>query len=88
MNRTAYKTGSAAALATFKLAEWNWELTGRKIKKDAISSDNGRRAYGTRFSASEGRPSREVSQAFNSMDSTKPSDFLNAGNEALIGAST
>lgn len=85
MNKIAYQSGMAAAMAAFKLAEWNWELTGRGIKKDAISSDNGRRAYGTQF-AEPGRQNRSVGKAFDALSATKPSDFLNAGNEALIGA--
>lgn len=86
MNKYAYSTGCSAALAAFKLAEWNWELTGRKIKEDAIKGDNGRRDYGTNFDE-PGRQNREVSKAFDALSATKPSDFLNAGNEALIGAS-
>lgn len=85
MNKLAYQSGCAAAVAAFKLAEWNWELTGGRPKKDAISSDNGRRAYGTQFNE-PGKQNRSVGKAFDSLDSTKPSDFLNAGNEALIGA--
>lgn len=84
MNKLAYQSGCAAAMAAFKLAEWNWELTGRPVKKDAISSDNGRRAYGTNFTE-PGRQNRSVGQAFDSLSSTKPSDFINAGNEALVG---
>lgn len=83
--RTAYQSGSAAAMAAFKLAEFNFELTGRPVKKDAISSDNGRRAYGTQFNE-PGRQNRSVGQAFDALSSTKPSDFINAGNEAMIGA--
>lgn len=84
MNKIAYQSGAHAALAAFKLAEWNWELTGSRPKKDAISSDNGRRAYGTNFTE-PGRQNRSVGQAFDSLNSTKPSDLINAGNEALIG---
>lgn len=85
MIKAAYHSGIAAALASFKLSEWNWELTGKNIPKDAISSDNGRRAYGTQFNE-PGRQNRSVGQAFDALNSTKPSDFLNAGNEALVGA--
>lgn len=85
MNKIAYQSGCAAAVAAFKLAEWNWELTGTKIKKDAISSDNGRRDYGTNFTE-PGRQNRSVGQAFDALNSIKPSDFLNAGNEAMIGS--
>ena len=85
MNKIAYQSGCAAAMAVFKIAEWNWEMTGRKIPKDAIASDNGRRAYGTQFNE-PGKQNRSVGKAFDSLDATKPSDFLNAGNEALIGA--
>lgn len=85
MNSLAYRHGCDAAAASFKLSEWNWKLTGGCRKKDSISADNGRRSYGTQFNEST-RPSRAVGQAFASLDSTKPSDFLNAGNEALIGA--
>ena len=85
MNNLAYQSGCIAAAAMFKLAEWNWEMTGRKIPKDAISSDNGRRAYGTQFNE-PGKQNRSVGKAFDALSSTKPSDFLNAGNEALIGA--
>lgn len=84
MNKLAYQNGNNAALAAFKLSEWNWELTGRAIKKDAISSDNGRRAYGTNFTE-PGRQNREVGRAFDALNSTRPSDFINAGNEAMIG---
>lgn len=84
MNKFAYQSGATTALAAFKLAEWNWELTGSRPKKDAISSDNGRRAYGTNFTE-PGRQNRAVGQAFDALNSTKPSDFINAGNEALIG---
>lgn len=86
MNKIAYKTGCVAALSAFKLAEFNFELTGRPVKKDAISSDNGRRAYGTQFNE-PGRQNRSVGQAFDALNSLKPCDFLNAGNEAFIGAS-
>ncbi len=85
MNQQAYALGQTKALAAFKVAEWNWDLVGRRVPKDAISTDNGRRAYGTQFHA-PGRQNRSVGQAFNSLDATRPSDFLNAGNEALIGA--
>ena len=85
MNKIAYQTGCAAALAAFKLAEWNWNLTGGTPPKDAIPTDNGRRSYGVNFSE-PGRPSRAVGQAFDALNSTKPSDFINAGNEAMIGA--
>lgn len=85
MNKLAYQSGCAAAMAAFKLAEWNWELTGRKIPKDAVSSDNGRRAYGTNFTE-PGRQNRSVGAAFDSLNSTKPGDFLNSGGEAFIGA--
>ena len=85
MNKIAYQTGYAAALAAFKLAEWNWNLTGGTPPKDAIPTDNGRRSYGVNFSE-PGRPSRAVGQAFDALNSTKPSDFINAGNEAMIGA--
>ena len=85
MNKIAYQTGCVAALAAFKLAEWNWEMTGRKVPKDTIASDNGRRSYGVNFNE-PGRPSRSVSAAFDALNATKPSDFINAGNEAMIGA--
>lgn len=85
MNKLAYQSGCLAAVAAFKLAEFNFELTGRPVKKDAISSDNGRRAYGTNFNE-PGRQNRSVGQAFDSLSATKPSDFLNAGSEALVGA--
>jgi len=81
----AYSLGCIAALGRFKCSEWNWEMTGRPLKKDKISPDNGRRAYGVNFDE-PGRPSRAVGQAFNSLNSTKPSDFLNEGNEGMIGA--
>ena len=84
MNKLAYQSGCTAAMAVFKLAEFNFELMGRPIKKDAISADNGRRAYGTRFE--EPRPARSVSKAFDALNSTRPSDFLNDANQALIGA--
>jgi len=86
MNKLAYRSGISAAMAMFKVAEWNWELTGRATPKDAIESDNGRRSYGVTFNE-PGRQNRSVGQAFDALNSTKPSDFLNAGNEALIGAS-
>ena len=79
-----YGLGSSAALAAFKIAEWNWELTGRPVKKDAISSDNGRRHYGVNFDE-PGRPSRAVGKAFDALDSTKPSDLINDANQASIG---
>lgn len=85
MNKLAYQSGCTAAMAVFKLAEFNFELTGRPIKKDAISADNGRRAYGTQFNE-PGRQNRSVGKAFDALNSTRPSDFLNAGNEAMIGA--
>ena len=85
MNKIAYQSGCLAAVAAFKLAEFNFELTGRPVKKDAISSDNGRRAYGTNFTE-PGRQNRSVGQAFDSLSATKPSDFLNSGGEALVGA--
>jgi hypothetical protein len=84
VNKIAYQSGCTAAVAAFKLAEWNWELTGRPTKKDDISSDNGRRAYGTSFTE-PGRQNREVGKAFDQLNTTRPSDFLNAGNEAMIG---
>lgn len=84
MNKIAYQSGCSAAMAAFKLADWNWELTANPVKKDAISSDNGRRAYGTNFTE-PGRQNREVGQAFDQLNSTRPSDFINAGNEAMIG---
>lgn len=83
MNRRAYQLGRAQALASFKLAEWNWELTGRKVPKDEISSDNGRRAYGVNFSEPE-RPNRSVSRAFDNLRVQKPSDFINEDNAALF----
>jgi hypothetical protein len=85
MNLYAYQGGRADALAAFKVAEWNWKMTGGQRKKDAISADNGRRAYGTQFNE-PGRQNRSVGQAFDSLSATKPSDFINAGNEAMIGA--
>lgn len=84
MSSFAYQHGCSAAMAAFKLAEWNWGLTGNSVKKDAISTDNGRRAYGTNFNE-PGRQNREVGRAFDALNSTRPSDFINAGNEALIG---
>ena len=83
--QAAYRAGCQQAFTTFKLAEWNWELTGRPQKKDAISSDNGKRAYGNQFNA-PGNQNRSVGQAFNSLDSTRPSDFLNEMGQGLIGA--
>lgn len=85
MNEHAYQQGRRDALTAFKLAEWNWELTGRPQKKDVISTDNGRRTYGTRFEDS-GRPSRIVSQAFNSLNSTRPSDLINDAGQAFVGS--
>lgn len=72
-------------MAVFKLAEFNFELTGRPIKKDDIPADNGRRSYGTNFNE-PGRQNRSVGKAFDSLSSTKPSDLLNDANQALIGA--
>jgi len=87
--RAAYQNGCTAALVAFqltdKLAEWNWELTGRPVKRDAIQADNGRRAYGTQFTE-PGRQNRSVGQAFDALNSTKPCDFLNEANQGLIGA--
>lgn len=85
MNHLAYKHGCAVALDLFKLSEWNWELTARPQKKDAISSDNGRRAYGVNFDE-PGRPSRAVSKAFDALNTQRNQDFLNEGNEGLVGA--
>jgi hypothetical protein len=87
MNKLAYQSGCAAAMAAFKLAEWNWELTAHPKKKDTISSDNGRRAYGTNFSE-PGRPSRSVSKAFDALSTTRPSDLLNDAGQASIGSGT
>lgn len=84
MNKLAYQSGCLAAVAAFKLAEFNFGVTARPEKKDRISSDNGRRAYGTNFTE-PGRQNRSVGQAFDALNSTKPSDFINAGNEAMIG---
>lgn len=80
----AYQDGCTAARGTFKLAEWNWELTGRPVKRDTIQADNGRRAYGTQFNE-PGRQNRSVGQAFDALNSTKPSDLLNEMGQGLIG---
>lgn len=84
MNSRAYQGGILAACGLFKLSEWNWELTGKHVKKDDICGDNGRRDFGTNFTE-PGRPSREVSRAFDDLSSTKPSDLLNDANQALVG---
>lgn len=85
MNGHAYKLGSYAALSAFKLADFNFKTTPDRPAKDEILPDNGHRNYGVNFSE-PGRPSREVSKAFDALRTQKPSDFLNAGNEAMIGA--
>ena len=85
MNQLAYRSGVAAARAAFKLAEFNFELTGRPLKRDAIAADNGRRAYGTNFNE-PGRPSRSVGKAFDSLRTTRPSDLLNDAGQAGIGS--
>lgn len=84
MNQSAYALGVKQAAQTYKLSEFNWELTGKAKKKDRISADNGRRTYGVNFNEPT-RPSREVGQAFNSLRSQKPSDFLNDLGEGMIG---
>ena len=84
MKTSAYRLGVLTAVDTYKLSEFNWELTGNSKKKDKISPDNGRRTYGVNFDE-PGRPRREVSQAFNSLSTQKPSDFLNDMNQGMIG---
>lgn len=86
MNKIAYRSGCAAAVAAFKLADFNFGLTARPEKKDSISADNGRRSYGTNFQE-PGRQNRSVGKAFDALNTTRPSDFLNDANQALIGAS-
>lgn len=81
----AYRLGELAACRTFKVAEFNWGLTANPTKKDRIQTDNGRRQYGVNFSE-PGRPTRQVSQAFDSLKSQKPSDFLNDMGQGMIGA--
>lgn len=85
MNKLAYQSGIRAAVAAFKLADFNFELTARPVKKDVVSSDNGRRTYGTTFNES-GRPSRTVSKAFDALSTTKPSDLLNDAGQASVGS--
>lgn len=84
MSSVSYALGAKHAAQTYKLAEFNWELTGNKKKKDRISADNGRRTYGVNFNEPT-RPSREVGQAFNSLSVQKPSDFLNDLSQGIIG---
>lgn len=85
MNGYAYKLGSYAALSAYKAADFNFNLTPDKPAKDEILPDNGQRNYSVNFDE-PGRPTREVSKAFDALRTQKPSDFMNEGNEGMIGA--